>query len=333
MLKVGVIGLGIGEQHAQLFDEHPHCEVTTLCDLDAAKLDEVSHRFPGRKTTRHAEAVLSDPEIDVVAIASYDDVHHPQVMEALRHGKHVFVEKPICLHRAEARDIWLELEQNPQLKLSSNLVLRLSSRFQELKRRIDAGELGELYCCEGDYNYGRVHKIVDGWRGRLDFYSVVLGGAVHMVDLLLWLSGDEVEEVTGFGTRIATRGTGFRFDDTAVCLLKMRSGMIAKVAANFGCVQPHFHGLNVYGTRATFLNRPEHAVFHTSSDPEAQPERIEAPYRDYRKPDLVWSFIQAILEGEEPLVSHEEVFRAMAVCFAIEESLEKGSPVRVVPFE
>ena len=52
-----------------------------------------------------------------------------------------------------------------------------------------AGDLGRVYYMEADYNYGRIHKIVDGWRGAIDYYSVFLGGAVHMVDLLLWLTG------------------------------------------------------------------------------------------------------------------------------------------------
>ena len=54
-----------------------------------------------------------------------------------------------------------------------------------MRELIAAGELGELFHLEGDYDYGRRHKLTDGWRGRIPYYSVVLGGAIHMVDLLL----------------------------------------------------------------------------------------------------------------------------------------------------
>jgi predicted dehydrogenase len=333
MLNAAIIGLGIGQQLAEFFDGHPRCEVATLCDLAPDKLEWAARRFPGRKLTARADDAFEDPAIDVVAIASYDDVHHAHATAALRAGKHVFVEKPICVHRGEAEEVRALLRERPQLVLSSNLVLRLSSRFQELKRRIDAGAFGTLFCFEGDYQYGRLEKITEGWRGRMPAYSVALGGGVHLVDLLLWLSGDDVSEVMAFGTNIATRGSRFSSNDTVLCILKMRSGMIAKIGANFGCVQPHFHDVRVYGTRATFLNRPEHAVYHTSSDPAQAPERSDAPYRDYRKPDLVWSFLDAIHGGAPPLVSCDEVFRAAAVCFAIEESLQKGVPVPVTAIE
>lgn len=333
MLRVGVIGLGIGRQHAEYLDAHPGCEVTTLCDLSEARLEEAARSLPGRKQTTRAEEVVGDPELDLVVVASHDDVHHEQVSAALRNGKHVFVEKPVCLRRDEAEEIRKLLRERPHLQLSSNLVLRLSSRFRELKRRIDAGAFGRIFCVEADYQYGRLHKITEGWRGRIDAYSVVLGGGVHMVDLLLWLTGDRVEEVVAMGTDIASRGSRFRPNDTVLALLRMRSGAIAKIGANFGCARPHFHGLSVYGTAATFESRPESGLYYTSSDPQAAPEVSEAPYRDYRRPELLWSFVDSILGAGRPLVSCEDVFRSAAVCFAIDEAQRTGQPVKVLALE
>src|SRR5207244_3826116 len=107
---------------------------------------------------------------------------------------------------------------------------------------------------EGDYNYGRLHKIVDGWRGKLPYYSVVHGGAIHLIDLLLWLTGERIVEVTARGNQIASRGSSFRNHDFVVALARLENGSLAKISANFGCIHPHFHAVNVYGTRATFQN-------------------------------------------------------------------------------
>ena len=81
-------------------------------------------------------------------------------------------EKPLCLFLDEAVQIADALRKRPDLKLSSNLILRCSPRFKELKARILDGELGEIYAIEADYNYGRIEKLTDGWRGKIDFYSV-----------------------------------------------------------------------------------------------------------------------------------------------------------------
>ena len=53
--------------------------------------------------------------------------------------------------------------------------------------------MGRLYYLEGDYAYGRLPKILSGWRAEIPIYSVVHGGAIHIIDLLLWLGGGQVD--------------------------------------------------------------------------------------------------------------------------------------------
>lgn len=317
LLKTGIIGLGVGERHIAGYQRHPDCEVTMLCDFSEEKQAMARAKYPHIQICQDAGDILRSPDIDIVSIASYDNFHYTQVAQALETGKHVFVEKPLCLHEKELEHIKSLLANKPGIRLSSNLILRMSPRFRNLHQRIQHGELGELFYVEGDYNYGRIHKIHAGWRGQLDYYSVVLGGAVHMVDLLLWLSGDRPTEVSAFGTAIASRQSTFRYDDTVVALIKFASGLVGKISANFACVHPHFHGLSLYGTKATFINGVPNAQLYTSRSPEVKPIAIDAPYRGTHKGDLIYSFVDTIVNGGRPEVSEEEVLNAMAVCFAI----------------
>lgn len=332
-VRAAVIGLGVGEQHAAAYAAHPDAEVVALCDIDEERLAEVGRRYPRARRTADAHELLGASDIDAVSIASFDDVHHEQIMAALSSGKHVFVEKPLCLTADETADIRGALAARPDLVLSSNLILRMSPRFVWLKERIEAGELGRLYHVEGDYEYGRLAKLTDGWRGRLPHYSVVLGGGVHMVDLLLWLTGDRVVEVAAYGNRISTEGSRFRFDDMVVAVLSFESGMVGKVSANFGCVHPHFHGLTVYGTKATFINRPGDAEYWTRREDEGQATVDSAPvkaaYPGVGKGDLIASFICAVNGQGEPVVSADEVFDVMYVCLAIERAAREGRAVAV----
>ena len=275
--------------------------------------------------------LLRDSSIDVVSIASYDNYHAEQILEAVKEGKHVFVEKPLCLFLEEASQIATALRKRPDLKLSSNLILRRSPRFQDLKIRINSGELGEVYAIEADYNYGRIEKLTDGWRGEIDFYSVFLGGGVHMVDLIRWLTGAEVEEVFATGNRVAAAGSRFQYADYVCALLRLSDGMRAKVSANFGCVHPHFHGLSVYGTKATFINGSPDASLFSSRDPEGAAEKIDTAYPGCAKGDLIGGFLDEIRGEGSMEVTAEEIFRTMAVCFAAEQSLSTGQPVEVEP--
>lgn len=329
MLRAAIIGLGVGERHICGYQASPLCRVVALCDIDEEKLRNIGERYPGMALTTSPNEILQNPNIDVVSIASYDDVHRDQIVSALEHGKHVFVEKPLCLTRSEYEDIRVAHARNPDLQLSSNLILRHTPRFIGLRERIGAGELGQIYYLEGDYDYGRLHKLTEGWRGRLTNYSVVHGGAIHLIDLLLWLTGEQICEVFAYGNDISTQGSQYHGDDIVVSVLKFTSGIVAKISANFGSVVPHHHRVCVFGTKGTFSQGHIGATYHWSRDLAARPEQLDDPYPGASKGDMLPSFVQSILQGVPAEVTTQEVFEAMNVSLAIVESLAMGRPVKV----
>lgn len=329
MLRAGIIGLGVGEQHIRGYQLDSRCRVVALCDLDRAKLHEVGERNPGIALVDSPEKLLRDPEIDVVSIASYDDAHHEQIILALQQGKHVFVEKPLCLTRPELGNIAEALRKRPNLQLSSNLILRRNPRFVELRRRIEAGALGQIYYAEGDYDYGRLHKLTQGWRSETRDYSVVHGGGIHVIDLLLWLTGEKVTEVFAYGNHISTKSSRFVGDDMVIAALKFSNGRVAKISANFASVTPHHHRLSVYGTEGTFTQNHLGAAYFWSRDPDMEPEQVLGPYLGAAKGDMLEAFVGSILDRLEPEVPSAEVFRAMDVSLAIVESLDLGKPIKV----
>ena len=331
-MRAGVIGLGVGEAHAAAYAAHPKVELAALCDMDEARLREGGAAYPGAGTTTNAEELLDDPSLDLVSIASYDSDHHWQVMRALERGKHVFVEKPLCQTEEQASEIHALLAERPSLVLSSNLLLRASPRFQLLKRWIDDGRFGRIHYMEGDYDYGRLWKITEGWRGDLESYSVTLGGTIHLIDLLLWLSGDRPVRAQATGNRLVTEGTKFRFDDLVVSLLELESGATMKVAANFGCVHPHFHDVKVFGREATFVNGLEQATLWTPGDDGPRAELLDSPYPGVQKGALIDSFVEAAAGGPPPIVTADEVFQVLATCFAIDRAAQSGDGVAVTPF-
>jgi predicted dehydrogenase len=229
----------------------------------------------------------------------------------------------------EAKEIKMALIQKPYLKMSSNLILRTSPRFKLLRQMIQDGVLGNVYYVDADYNYGRLWKLTEGWRGKIPYYSVVHGGSVHMIDLLLWLTGEKVAEVTAFGNNICTRGTQFKYNDLMCSILQFESGMTAKITANFGCVYPHFHQLNVYGTKATFINGMKDGLLYESRDQQVDPTKITTPYQYMAKGDMIPNFVQAILTDEALMIDKEDVFKTLSICFAIEQASASSSKVKV----
>lgn len=326
-LRVGVVGLGVGERHVVGYHEVPGVEVVAVCDLDEQRLHEVADRHHVERRSTDFRAVTEADDLDVVSICSYDDVHAKQAISAFRHGKHVMVEKPVALRRDDAEAL-LRAQQESGKVISSNLILRASPRFQEVRRMVQAGELGEVFYLEGDYLHDILRKITDGWRGRMDFYCVVYGGGIHLIDLMRWILGAEVEEVIGMGTGILTRGTSYRFPDTIVNLLRFDTGAVAKTTTCYGPRRPKFHALDVYGTEATFSNDVPHGRLWTSDRPEDLRE-VTSAYPGMEKGDLLPKFVEAIRAGVEPDVGAVDVFRVLDICLAAWESVESNQPVKV----
>lgn len=332
-LNVGVIGLGVGERHVAAFANHSDCELVAICDTNAAKLDQVGQSYPQAKRYASAERLLNDPEINVAVIASYDDAHAEQIVRAIETGKHVFAEKPLCRTADELAQIRRAMKQNPPIKLTSNTLLRNSPRFRDLRDRIEAGAMGRIYCIEADYLYGRFHKITHGWRGQIQDYSVMLGGGIHMIDLVLWIAGERPVEATAIGNSLVSQGTGFAGPDCVIALLRFPSGMIAKIGANFGCVHPHFHRFTAWGTKATFDNTlavPQGAAcLWESADSAVGPKLLNTAYPGVDKGILIPSFVDAILGRGRATVSADETFAAVSVCLAVDAAQKSGRTVAI----
>lgn len=325
-IRAGVIGLGVGERHVAGYDQIEDCEVAAICDLDTDKLTRVGdHREIGTRVTDWRK-IVEDPEIDVVSICSYDDAHAEQAEAAFRNGKHVMIEKPIALDKGEAEAV-LRAQQDSGCLISSNLILRQSPRFQEIRRMVQDGAFGDPFYLEGDYIHQILWKITEGWRGKMDFYCVTYGGGIHLIDLMRWILGREVTEVSGMGGKVLTRDSAFPYPDTIVNLLRFEGDVIAKTLTTFGPQRPHLHALTIYGTKATFVNERPDGRFYQGDDDDG--EAVTTPYPAIEKSDLLPDFIAAVREGREPIVGARDVFRVMDICFAAWESVRSGRTVEV----
>jgi UDP-N-acetyl-2-amino-2-deoxyglucuronate dehydrogenase len=326
-IRVGVIGLGVGERHLVGFRQVPGVDVKAICDIDADKLTDVGDRRRGAERHSDYRAITEDPDIDVVSVCSYDDAHAEQCISAFHNGKHVMVEKPVALSRDDAAAV-LRAQQDSGCLITSNLVLRASPRFKELREQIASGQFGDIVCIEGDYLHEILWKITRGWRGRMDFYCTVFGGGIHLIDLMRWLVGQEVVEVCGMGNKIFTRDSDYRFDDTFVNLLRFDGGTIGKSMSTFGPRRTKFHSLNVYGTKKTFVNDIPNARIFDGDQPENE-HPVTTPYPGMEKGDLIPEFIAAVRQGREPNIGAKDVFRVMDICFSAWESVQSGRTVKV----
>lgn len=329
-LNAGVIGLGVGESHILGLQSHPRCEVIALCDLNKEVLKKVGQKYPKYHLTNDPISILDDARIDLVCLASFDNFHEEQVLRALRNNKHVFVEKPLCLSIQELINIKNQLNSQPHLSLSSNHILRKTPRFIELRDRIASGQLGEIFHMEGSYDYGRLDKLTNGWRGRIPNYSVTLGGGIHIIDMMLWISGKKVSMVFAQGNNEATSNSQFEGHSLTTSTIKFEDGTTGQLTSNYASFAPHHHKLCVYGTSGTFEQAHCGSSYYWSKDPLEKTEVVSSDYPGAVKGDLIADFIDSIFSGKPPIIPKQEVLDAISVCLAIDKSISLGTPQKVV---
>jgi len=352
-IRWGVIGLGIGLLHAKTLKTLPNSELVAVCDSNISTLERVREELGSIAYYSDGIKMLEEENLDAIAIATFDNNHAYLIVDAIHNGIHVFAEKPIATTQKDLGDIFQALKSNPSVKLSTNTLLRLSPRFELLKNKITSRELGEIFHFEADYLYGRLEKLLSGWRSLDPNYSVTLGGAIHLVDLIMWLIKEKPHRVFGLGSDKGSRqqvkkaNSQLVSHDLRIALLEFPSGITGKISANFGCVHPHFHKLDIYGTAGTFSNSisttspsefefRERNISNSSSALLIQsrsildkPQLFDMEYPGVDKGALLTSFHNSLITNEPAIVSIQEAFDVMSVCLAIDKSVKEGIPVKI----
>jgi len=207
---------------------------------------------------RECGVKIVDVRPDIVSIASPDDTHAEYVIEALQSGAHVFCEKPLATNRADMMEIMGLADEKC---IWQNFPLRYQPLFVDLKEKIK--DFGEIYRIEASYNWGRTHKLYESWRNRNPDYSLVMGGMIHMVDLVVWLTGMEIEPSMVAGVNLSA--PGFPGPDTVSALCKLDNGGICNFTVDGGTgVDKHNHRITIHGTKGGIT-----VVNHEPTDKQA----------------------------------------------------------------
>jgi len=190
MISVGVIGYGYwGPNIVRNFNATPNSKVTHVCDTNAKTLALVSQDYPSMKVTENVADIFGDPEINVVAIVTPVSTHFELTMNALKNGKHVFVEKPFTQTPSQAEEL-INCAEQKNLKIMVDHTFLFCGSVTKIKELIDAGELGSIYYYDSTrINLGRFQKDV----------NVVWDLAPHDFAIMLYLLADRPDGVRVFG--------------------------------------------------------------------------------------------------------------------------------------
>lgn len=326
-LNAAIIGLGIGEAHLKSLKKNRFIKKIKIFDKKISKAQFFSKKYAVEKCENINE-IFNDKNIGLICIASNDKDHFKHIHKSLISGKHVFVEKPALLSKIQAEKTLKILKKNKNLFFYTNHILRKSERFIKIKTIINQKKLGKIYYFEGDYNYGRIKKITNGWRGKIKNYSITLGGGIHVIDLMNFFLNKKVYEIKSYANNLVTKNSKFKNYDFIVSILKLKDNTIAKITSNFGCVYPHFHKLNIYGTKGTFENEYEFGKIFKRRDNQNF-TKILNKYKPLNKGLLLDDFVYSIIKNKNRNKYIKEVFDCLSICFAINKSVSTNKTIKV----
>ena len=143
-VKVAVVGCGYwGQNLIRNFAELPDVEVVAVCDFNLNTLARTKRRYPAVDLRQDLHQILTDPHIQAVVIATPVSTHYPFASQALKHRKHVLVEKPLATSTRQVLDL-MQLADKHNRTLMVDHTFLYTGAVRRMRSIIDAGEIGDL---------------------------------------------------------------------------------------------------------------------------------------------------------------------------------------------
>jgi predicted dehydrogenase len=200
-LGVAIVGYGplggMGYTHALGVQGTAGLALAAICDTNSERLAAAGEVFPAAKLVRTVEEVATDPDVDIVIVATPPSSHTSLALQLLRAGKHVVCEKPLCFTLAEADELF-DTALASGLVLTVNQNRRWDTDFLTIRRAISSGLLGEVFNIETFV--GSFEHPCREWHSE----STISGGAefdwgAHYIDWILELMGGRPQHVFANG--------------------------------------------------------------------------------------------------------------------------------------
>jgi len=337
--KLGVAIHGVGQvayAHAASWLKNPHARIVSVGSRRRESAEKLAARFNlDCSIHERFEDALADPRVDIVNLSGPNQVHTPQGIAAAKAGKHILMEKPMCLSMEENAAL-REAVAQAGVRSVVSFVLRWNPLFENLKSLLAAGAVGRLFYVEVDYWHGLAqwwtgwewaHKTAGGG-------STMLLGGCHAVDAIRWFSGREVVEVAAFANNIKKN---FEFDANVVAILKFDDGSIGKTSALFDAEMPYAFNIDLAGTEGTLRDNrvwsktlfPGQKGWTTMQTILPDSGAVEHHPFDAQ----INHFVDCILQGRESHCNIADAYRTHEVCIAIDRSIAAGGKPVKLPLE
>ncbi|MCK5305570.1 MAG: Gfo/Idh/MocA family oxidoreductase [Candidatus Omnitrophica bacterium] len=334
IVNTAVIGVGNwGKNLVRNFAELSNSNLIACCDLDEKKLEKIKKSFPKVSVTKNVNDVLRDPEIDAIIVATSASTHFKMAKKCLLSGKHVFVEKPLCLHVKDVNEL-NKIAKEKNKKIMVGHLLEYHPAVNYLKDFIKSGKLGDIYYIYSQrVNLGKIR----------DDENALWSLAPHDISVILYLLNEEPVSVAARGEYYLQKD----LEDVVFLNLQFKDKKMANIHLSW--LDPHkIRKITVVGNKKMVVFDDMEAtekikIYDKGADPKGKyvsyEESITLRNGDILIPSFTLKeplklecqhFLDCIIKNKKPLSDGYDGLRVVRVLEAARKSLKKnGVPVRL----
>lgn len=342
-IRYAIVGYGSAGRtiHMPLLKFEPRMQLHGIYARRTEVREQIALSLPRVRTYQTQDAMLADPELDLVIITTPHDSHASIAIAALDAGKHVVTDKPMCLTLAEY-DAMVAAQKRSGKLLTVFHNARLSGDFLTLRSIVEGGQLGELKWLEVNWNRHGLSKR-SAWRNQRDAYGgrlIDLG--VHLIDQVLQVF---TEPVTSVYTRINRDWPDSQVESACIVTIGFASGRTAiiDVSSMTRIPKPKYHAVGTNGTwtKPGGLVDPQDAALASGNYDDASEDMktigtLVDPTGTVPTPTIAgdWrkyyaNIADVLLNSATPLVKLDEMRRVIGVMEAAIESDRRREVVKL----
>jgi myo-inositol 2-dehydrogenase/D-chiro-inositol 1-dehydrogenase len=325
-IRVAFLGAGrIGMMHLANLRSIAEVQVVVVADASLAAAQRGAALIAAARATDDPLSAINAPDVDVVLIATPTGTHRDLIAAAIRAGKPVWCEKPVSLTLADAEYL-RDLAAEHHVPVMIGYMRRFDARYAEVKRRIDAGELGAIERFRG--------VSIDASPPNLSFIKtsggICIDMLIHDFDLALYLVG-EVESVHTWGSVLVDPGFHTAGDvDTVMVMLKFSNGALGVIEGGRRTAWGYDIRTEVSGSLArAFVAAPGAMPSDGDGAPAAVPtDSFANRFGEAYITELIY-FFDCLRSHTTPKPDIADAMASLRIALAATESLREGRAVRI----
>ena len=339
-LRVGIVGCGnIAGPYARSLAGHREVELLAATDVDPARAAAFAQEH-GIRAHDTLEALLADPDVELVINLTVHHAHHAVTRQALQAGKHVYSEKPMALEADEAREL-VELARSQGVRLACAPTTFLGEAQQTAGAIIQRGELGTVRAVYADVNWGRIET----WHpAPIPFYDVgvLVDVGVYPLTIATAFLGPAVAiEARGWDLlpdRVTTSGESYRIGspDLIIAAVELAGGAVIRLTASFYVGRPirepgrlEFHGDRASLALSSFQDFDATIERGPAGEAWAPEPYVREPYRGIDWGRGVADLARALAEDRPQRVTGEHAAHVVDILSAARRSMRERTRVDI----